>query len=510
MKKLFLALGLLGVPLVLFGGWGSVYTGRNPGSGGGGGGAGATNAIYTIQGLTNQQHWLVMSTNGLVPAISSSQGADKSTNTIINPKADRVSDGYLSSNNFGIFIGKQDSNAQLAALSATLSQGQLWGRFSAGSGTSQPIVISTGLTLDGSGNLTSSGSGGTNTTVQTNGVAVGANVGTFNFIPGQNSTVTGVVASGVVTLGVNVPGGTNAIVQTNGVNVGQVGTINLIAGANTTVTGVVASGVATIAVSSSAGGAADPTKMDATNGLAYGDHQIVNRFIRPPAKTITGTLTVTGTNSYTFETSTNFNWSPSGTSSNGQTLRFQVKNTNTTTDIFGTNSVGVFMHAVASNRNIFTIPSNSVWTIDIEYKTNFAGPAMWYDIVDNGKIPEIAVDASLTKTTNGNADTVTVGRAALTGAITAAAGANATFLAAGIVQSSNLVDMVDAIEVPMGSWFTNNLLGAHPSGASSSTFSNISDAYIFNDEWDTGLTVPPGMECGHDSTGDRRHLRRHQ
>lgn len=38
----------------------------------------------------------------------------------------------------------------------------------------------------------------------------------------------------------------------------------------------------------------------------------------------------------------------------------------------------------------------------------------------------------------------------------------------------------DSITVPMGAWFTNNLLGAHPSGASSLSFSNVSDSFEFS------------------------------
>lgn len=38
----------------------------------------------------------------------------------------------------------------------------------------------------------------------------------------------------------------------------------------------------------------------------------------------------------------------------------------------------------------------------------------------------------------------------------------------------------DSITVPMGAWFTNNLVGAHPSGASSLSFSNVSDSFEFS------------------------------
>jgi hypothetical protein len=42
----------------------------------------------------------------------------------------------------------------------SLASGKLLGRYSAGNGSAQEITISTGLSLDGSGNLTSSGGSG--------------------------------------------------------------------------------------------------------------------------------------------------------------------------------------------------------------------------------------------------------------------------------------------------------------------------------------------------------------
>ncbi len=63
---------------------------------------------------------------------------------------------------------------------ATINTNKLLGRYSAGTGAIQEITISTGLSLDGSGNLTSSGLGGTVTSV---GVSGGTTGMTFSSSP---------------------------------------------------------------------------------------------------------------------------------------------------------------------------------------------------------------------------------------------------------------------------------------------------------------------------------------
>lgn len=88
-----------------------------------------------------------------------------------------------------------------------IGSGKLLGRFSSGSGAMEEITISTGLSLDGSGNLTSSGGGsGTVNSGTANYLAYYASTGTaVSGLATANSSVLVTDGSGVPSLSTNLP-----------------------------------------------------------------------------------------------------------------------------------------------------------------------------------------------------------------------------------------------------------------------------------------------------------------
>lgn len=109
-----------------------------------------------------------------------------------------------------------------------------------------PNIIQTNNTLLGLSNATS-------------GVLVAGGVGTgTNQVYAVGNAAGMLTNNGTGTFGwMAIPASgtaTNALIQTNGVNVGSAGTVNFVAGNNTTVTGLLAGAVATVGVSSTASG----------------------------------------------------------------------------------------------------------------------------------------------------------------------------------------------------------------------------------------------------------------
>lgn len=620
-----------------------------PSSGGGGAGGNATNAIFKIQGNTNQEHWTLTGTNGNAPNVVGTTGGFSSTNTVHIPYAGPARHGQLNSNDFniiiaalrqmrlssnGVLVGSQTNvniiygtNMVITATNNTTtgsvdlyisstgggagvsdgdkgditasSSGSVWtidnavvtlakmanlsapskliGRFGAGAGVPQEITISTGLSLDGSGNLTASASatafdaigdpsgngnvlfGNTfqlfSSTLDTSGGRVlrlhdtdaslansvslltldfddgphsgngvylelrndpnGANITDYSFAANlmkvnvaANLSVSLAAAQATVTNGITVRGLTNApgsisLLDTNhtlGVTItaGSVMASNLVfrpptngpSSTLTNLTGVYladgsvqwiwtgdnaaspASGDALLvnatAITDSAsltntpgsttitpttwsvvsGTDPDPDKVTVAIGNASttaagavsasgsqefagskgwtGESAWTGPMIQPPAKTITGTLTVTGTNAYTMETSTNFNFAFSGASSNGQRIKFAVRNTNTTTTVFGTNATAFYRESIGALATTLEFRPTNLTTLVFDYYTNFSNLGnVWVLALEGGFAHPIEAGVNTALDTNATTGAISI-RASTT------ISTNGTSLAAGV------------------------------------------------------------------------------
>lgn len=135
-------------------------------------------------------------------------------------------------------------------------------------------------------------------------------------------------------------------------------------------------------------------------------------FQRFPAKTVSGVLTVTSTNSWTFLSATNFNFSFSGTPVNGQIISLAVSNYNVVADIFGTNAAGFYNPFSRSNETIVQIGSNNVETFEFEFQTNFVAAGFWKLNRWTAREWKLVWGSNLSAITNGSTGEITVSAAA--------------------------------------------------------------------------------------------------
>jgi len=131
---------------------------------------------------------LTLGTTGTDLSSTVANGTTTPVITLNVPTASASNRGALSSTDWSTFNNKQDA--------ISIASGKLMGRYSAGTGTYQEITISTGLSLDGSGNLTST-SGFTGGTL-TSGLTLAAGTTTLQPLTFQSGALNTSAVTGVM------------------------------------------------------------------------------------------------------------------------------------------------------------------------------------------------------------------------------------------------------------------------------------------------------------------------
>jgi hypothetical protein len=128
--------------------------------------------------------------------------------------------------------------------------------------------------------------------------------------------------------------------------------------------------------------------------------------IRTPTKTL-GVILLTGSSAWSTTTNANFEFSFSGTPTNGQGLQWTVSNYNHTAQIIATNTSGIYDAFARSNRTTWLIESNSVTTFGFTYHTNLNN-GLW--VLDRWTGPEWALvfSTGVTASTNGATREITL------------------------------------------------------------------------------------------------------
>jgi len=186
--------------------------------------------------------------------------------------------------------------------------------------------------------------------------------------------------------------------------------------------------------------------------------------MRTPAKTVSGVLSVTGTNYYSIAANTNFEFSFSGTPTNGQLISLLVSNFNTTADIIMTNLAGIYWPRYGSNVNLFAIASNSIAFFNFRYTTNFTAAGQWYVETDSGMEWSLLGSGSVSFLTNGATRQITAFANTNTGAYyvqtvnlkDATITNNITYLSTNMIPSGNATNFAGTYLSPWNTYLMTN------------------------------------------------------